>query len=282
MTVKRFIFRAWVRSLECLLMLAPWRHDTSWYKLMSEPTDEGELDVVVIAFNNPFVIEQQIHFMRRNMAAPYKYIVVDNSSDKGQRGKIRDVCTRYGADYVSMPPNRLSLVGFSYSHAGALNWTYRKIIRRRRPAFFGFLDHDLFPVKGVDIRARLKGQPIYGLLKECGTAPTSCWYLWAGLCFFRFDFVRGKRVDFMPVTPFSDYLDTGGGNWYPLYSKMSLGNLTLARMEYVEFPEMAGRLDDKMALMDGGVWLHTTNGSNWKGKDEQRNAVVDAVMRRFL
>ena len=282
MTIKRILFRLAVRGLETLLMLMPVRRTLSWRRLMNAPIEEGELDVVTIAFNNPFVLEQQMLFMEKNLVGPYRHIVVDNSSDKKQRDKIRLLCEERGVDYVSMPSNRLGLMGFSYSHAGALNWTWKKIISRRRPTYFGFLDHDLYPVKRIDIRAELSNQPIYGLLKEYGVGEEMCWYLWAGLCFYRNDFVKGMKLDFMPVTPYRTYLDTGGGNWYSMYSKMDRSGLRLAEMEYVEFPEMVGMLDDKMALMDEGRWLHSTNGSNWKQKSEERDAVVEAVMKRFL
>lgn len=282
MTIKRMIFRLGVRGLEALLMLMPARKTATWRRLMATPAEDDELDIVAIAFNNPFVLEQQMCFLEKNMVGPYKYIVVDNSSDKGQREKIRLLCERCGVDYVSMPSNRLGVVGWSYSHAGALNWAWRKIIRRRRPAYFGFVDHDLYPVQKIDIRAELSEQPVYGLLKEYGDEEKKYWYLWAGLCFYKYDFVKKMHLDFMPVAPNRTYLDTGGGNWYPMYSKMDRSGLHLADLEYVEYPEMAGMLDDKMALMDNGRWLHSTNGSNWKQKTEARDAVVEAVMRRFF
>ncbi len=283
MTPKRILFRLCVRTLEALLMAMPVRRTPTFCRLTRNRAEEDELDVVAIAFNNPFVIEMQMRFLEKNMVPPYKYIVVDNSSDLRQRNQIRLLCESRGVDYISMPTNLLRYIGASYSHAGALNWVWRKVIRRRRPAYFGFVDHDLYPVKPIDLRAELSTQPIYGLIKEYGQwGGEFCWYLWAGLSFFRYDYVKNIRLDFMPVTPYRTYLDTGGGNWYGIYSKMDRSKLRLAEMEYVEYPEMAGLLDDKMALMDEGRWLHSTNGSNWKQKREERNEVVDAVMRRFF
>ena len=282
MTIKRAIFRLCVRALELLLMCMPKSKQDDYELLVKGHATEGELDIVTIAFDNPFVIEQQMMFLKKNTVGDYIHIVVDNSSDKRYRVQIKRICQENSAIYISLPVNKLNVIGPSYSHAGALNWTFRKVIRRRQPSYFGFIDHDLFPIKSVDIRKTLDNQPIYGLLKEYGNGDARCWYLWAGLCFYKYDFVKNKRLDFMPVTPYDTYLDTGGGNWYPLYSRMKLESLSLATMEYVDYPEMLGFLDDKMALIDCGKWLHTTNGSNWKQKEEDRNAVIKLLMRRFF
>ena len=52
--------------------------------------------------------------------------------------------------------NHLNLIGPSYSHAAALNWTYKHVVKNRKPTYFGFIDHDLFSVKNIDVKSLLK------------------------------------------------------------------------------------------------------------------------------
>ena len=99
------------------------------------------------------------------------------------------------------------------------------------------------------IRSRFSsGRIFYGWVR---TAPPR-WFLWAGFCFFRFDAVKDKSLDFG-----QDWfvgLDTGGGNWNALYHDADLARFEMAAMRHT--PYRAG-----VALHDApfqwiGDWLH--------------------------
>ena len=76
--------------------------------------------------------------------------------------------------------------GPSYSHATAINYCYKHIVSRRRPAYFGITDHDLFLLKPVDLSPILDAQQVYGPLR----ARDEFWYLSAILNFYNYRYLR--------------------------------------------------------------------------------------------
>lgn len=272
MKIRRLLFRLVVRGLEALHRL----HGLDGCDKINfiEHSSEGG-DLVTIAFNNCKIIEYQIKYIRKHIKDCYTYIVADNSSDDEAARQIRSLCDREDVAYVRLPKNYLGLVGPSYSHAAALNWVCEKIIRKRKPLYFGFIDHDLFPVRDVKIADYLVSQPLFGAKRERGAE----WYLSAIMSFFRYDFVKDKKLDFMPVMPNENYLDTGGGNWYSIYSKMDPSSLTFVS-EYVEdFREGGQRHQDQVEIFDKR-WLHTINGSYWK-KVENKDDKIEPLIEKY-
>lgn len=216
------------------------------------------LDLLTIAFNNKEVVEQQARLVKKHIKGAFNYIVADNSSDKNISLKIREFCKENDIIYVRLPKNRLGLVSASYSHAASLNWVYQQIIVPRKPAYFGFIDHDLFPIDSIDIVEKMGNAPIYGRVVRRG----NFWYLWAGLCFFHFDFVKNKRLNFLPTTIDNEYLDSGGGNWQNIYSTIDISTLTPCEVKTEQIREGENYHSDFIQYMDN-CWLHLINGSNW-------------------
>lgn len=257
MTPKRMLFRAIVRTLEAITMCLPTKKTLN---LMTGTDIPNRLDVITIAFNNCELIKLQHKFIQKNLKDNYHQIIVDNSTNPEIREELFAFCKENNLTYVGLPKNLLNRVGPSYSHATALNYTYRHIIRERRPSVFGQIDHDLFPIAPVSIAEKLDNQPIYGPLRNYG----EWWYLSAIMSFFRYDYVKDKKVDFMPVTPNKVYLDSGGGNWYHIYSQMDRAQLHFPT-ECIEPLRMGGdRHGDSLEYFDDKRWLHTINGSCWK------------------
>ena len=271
---KRLLFRFAVRSLEFLHGL----HDIhSCFKsnLTTAPLPAESLDLMTIAFNNPSIIRHQIKYIRAHVKDNYTYIVADNSTNMEASSQIRALCENEKIAYIRLPKNHLGKIGPSYSHAAALNWVCKNITKQRQPTYFGFIDHDLFPVRDLKITDYLATQPIYGVKRERGKE----WYLSAIMFFFRFDFVKDKKLDFMPVTPSDDYLDTGGGNWYDIYSKLNPNELTFAS-EYIEnFREGGLRHQDQVEIFDKR-WLHTINGSYWK-KVTSKEDMIEELIEKY-
>ena len=91
--------------------------------------------------------------------------------------------------------------------------------RTGRAQAFGFIDHDIFPTATADPFAPLAGQDVYGIIRTAGRA---------GFCGRAFacsasPAVKDKALDFG-----QDWfvgLDTGGGNWSALYSRIERGHL---------------------------------------------------------
>lgn len=269
---RRLLFRLAVRSLEFLHSMHGIPSCTRInLPLEAIPTDH--LDLITIAFNNQSIIKHQIKYIRTHIKDNYTYIVADNSTNKEASLQIQALCKEEGIAYIRLPKNHLGKIGPSYSHAAALNWVCKNIVRQRQPSYFGFIDHDLFPVRDMRVKDYLTNQPLYGVKRERGQE----WYLSAIMFFFRFDFVKDKKLDFMPVTPRDNYLDTGGGNWYTIYSELDPSQLTFAT-EYTEnFREGGLRHQDQVEIFDKR-WLHTINGSYWKkvtSKEDMIEGLID-------
>lgn len=183
MTLKRLIFRAYVRTLECLTLA---QKPKAICHLPLHPLNEKSLDIITVAFNNVELIQYQEQFLHRFIQDPYLHIVVDNSTDLMVREQLYHFCLENKIAYISLPKNFLNWVGGSYSHAAALNYVYKHIIAQRRPFAFGQIDHDLFPTRPISIIDKLSKQPIYGPLR----LRDQWWYLSAIMSFFQYDFVK--------------------------------------------------------------------------------------------
>jgi hypothetical protein len=290
MTLKRLLYRTFIRFFEKLMIgrsLSTCRSVNVSNKKL--PPANQECDIVTIAFNNPQTIERQISLIKKYIQGEYNYIVADNSSDKTVRKAIENLCIKNSVGYIGLPRNYLTTVigGGSYSHGASLNWIYYRIIKKRQPRYFGFIDHDLFPVKPVSLAQKLAEQPIYGIDSQV----KNYWYLWAGLCFYQFDFVKNKKVDFLPAKPCQTYLDTGGGNWYSIYSKMNRANLTLEISQLKKIDEEdtgENILQENCIHYIGDYWLHAVCGSNWihslqeklSKKEEMIEAIINEIKQK--
>ena len=219
MTIKRILFRTLVRTLEFFTLV---KKSILMLNLSLEPLIGKSVDIITIAFNNAELIRYQNQFLRKFLFDKYCHIIVDNSTDAKIRLQLQQWCSEEKIAYVGLPKNYLNRVGASYSHAAALNYAYKHIVKKRQPFVFGQIVHVLFQITKGSILSKLQNQPIYGLLR----LRDKCWYLSAIMSFFCYDYVRGKKVDFMPVTPDKFYLDSGGGNWYSLYSSLDLNKLS--------------------------------------------------------
>lgn len=276
MTLKRLIFRAYVRILEKMTL---WQTPRRVCHLSLEPLKEKRsVDIITIAFNNAQLIPLQERFLKKNITDRYTHIVVDNSTRKEVRDELYQYCLANGIAYISLPHNRLNRVGGSYSHACALNYVYKHVIRKRQPYAFGQIDHDLFPVEKVSITDYLQNQPVYGPLRH----REECWYLSAIMSFFRYDYVRDKKVDFMPVTPYKTYLDSGGGNWYDLYSRLNRQEMHFPDETIEPLREGGDRHGDSLEWFDGKKWLHTINGSCWKQIADGKDNLVKQLLDKYL
>jgi hypothetical protein len=135
-----------------------------------------------------------------------------------------------------------------------MNWVWRHVLRPGRPASFGFVDHDLYPLRPTDPFAPLETYPVAGRIKT----PQPRWHLWAGFCFFRFAAVRDIALDFSLDWPAG--LDTGGGNWRRLYRHLDPDRVVQPdRRRQAIIPGVAAAESGIERL---GDWLHETHFSN--------------------
>lgn len=278
MTLKRLLFRSAVRLLEKVMHLHKCSHCYSQNLSLDENSNSSNVDLITIAFNNDLVIELQIKYLRRYIQDNFTHIVCDNSSDPLKSQHIRKICEDNNVAYLRLPKNHLNIIGPSYSHAAALNYTYKNVVQKRKPKYFGFIDHDLFPVAPITISSYLQNQPCYGAKRQRG----GYWYLSAIMSFFSYSYLSNKKVDFMPIKPDGEtYLDSGGGNWTDVYSKLDVENLRFATERMEDFRLGGNRHSDQIEFFDE-VWLHTINGSYWKNVQSKDDLIADILRQHSM
>ncbi|UCI06246.1 hypothetical protein [Mesorhizobium sp. B1-1-8] len=237
----------------------------------------------VVAFNTPWVIDALTKGWQK-YASGMLLVVVDNSRSPEARRAIEMVCKARGVPYLGLPRNPERHP--SRSHGNAMNWTYYNIVRHLKPETFGFLDHDCLPIAPLDISARMAGKTGYGLklmsasnYKFTRSADDPGWFLWAGLCFFRYRDFEGLALDFRGNG--ARGLDTGGSNWDPIYSRLSSDCFELASEG--ELPIHLGQLDVKYQILDGAM-LHIGKAS-YMGPStapEYRRLLTDHIWSRYF
>jgi len=214
----------------------------------------GRQALVAIAFEDPGFVARQVALVRRNTPGVV-HLIVDNSTDDMAARQIEAVAAKAHVDYLKLHPGpwRRPEQG-SRSHGLAMSWVWRNLIRPARPAAFGFIDHDIFPIRPTDPFAPLRDHLVAGQVRN--RSGRDRWYLWAGFCFFRFGPVASRALDFSP--DWAAGLDTGGANWFSLYRNLRAGQVFDAEMRHEPIPGDGG-IDTRLEWI--GDWLHAGNFS---------------------
>ncbi len=246
-------------------------------KTEEDAMTRDSLLVVTIAFNNIQVLKFQIELMKKNLTDPnYIYVIADNSPLPERQKAIQELCREHQLGYILLPKNSyLDKRSASYSHGAAVTWLYYNYICLVKPRFFGFLDHDLYPVVPVCMADKLKNQPIYGFREF----REKVWYVWMGLLFFDFEWVKDKKVNFLPCKINGLYLDTGGSNWYSIYSQIGVDEMSFPGRERKPVYLNGVKHRDPVDYIDD-CWLHTNNGSNWKNIAD-KDDLVECLIKDY-
>ena len=248
----------WLRLRPALEAHRDWQVRRRTGAFIRQPARVGDVDaiqaamrgsqvMVTIAFNDPEILERQIIALRAFAPGPL-HIIADNSNDPQRASEIATLCERLGTPYLRLPANPWDARSPSRSHGAALNWVWRRLIQPARPEAFGFLDHDLVPLALDDPFEALERQPVAGDKRWAGDR----WYLWAGYCFFRMSAIEGLELDF--GQDWSLGLDTGGGNWSALYSRLDPD--AIAQRNLDPMPLFPDRATHECYYELRGAWLH--------------------------
>ena len=283
MKLKRRLWLCYIRFFTFLFKRKKLEHTVHFnFSATPEASHAEAIDIVTVAFNNETWIEYQIKLIRKYIHDKHvTFIVADNSSNPEKRKSISALCRKYNTGYISVPKNMIAKhPGGSYAHGTTLNWIYSNVIRLRKPDIFGFLDHDLFPIAPVSIREKLGDKDFYGSPRG-----EVYWWLWAGLCFFRFDKVKALPLDFIPYIEHKTYLDTGGANYPILYKNYNLPELRLPLPQNIRITAGNKYHSDYIQIIDD-CWLHAINGSNWNGisprEQETKEDILKARLEQFI
>ena len=207
---------------------------------------ENRIVALVVAFEQPWALEWLLRMTQRNLTDT-AVLVFDNSRRGAARLEIEGVCRNRGIPYLALPSNPTRHV--NRSHGIAMTWIYHNIVRTIKPRMFGFIDHDLIPVRKMEFSERLGDQPFFGRLKASPWA----WQLWAGYCLFDYSAVAGLPLNFL--YDFSQKLDTGARNWSCLYRNYDRNKLRFASNRNVEVRDPGAGKSRLMQIVDDR-WLH--------------------------
>lgn len=233
----------------------------------------AELLLLTIAFNEASLIERQIILLKKYVQEPFYHIVVDNSTNLEIRTSIQNICKSHGVGYAGVPitnPYRENK-----SHAAAMHWAYYQLVRNSNAQVVGFLDHDIFPLKLYSIKEKMING-IYGRLMHAYTTQSYLnqvssevpyWSLWAGFCFFEKSKLKGPfpwSFNFFSKHFEGGYfLDTGGGLWDKLYSKMPYpGPMASYEIKQIS-DDFEGIQNQSFEFLDES-WVHFVSLSNWR------------------
>lgn len=258
---------------------------------VSSPSPSGLL-LLTIAFNEASLIEQQIVLLKKYLQDPFDHIIVDNSSDMRVRHSIREICQTQGVGYAGVPlsnPYRENK-----SHAAAMHWAYYQLVRNSKIQVVGFLDHDIFPLSSYSIKDKLRngiyGRVMHSYSKNCYQQQVSpeipYWSLWAGFCFFEKSLLKGPFPwsfnFFSRHFPGGYFLDTAGGLWNPLYSKMPYPD-HLASYEVKQISDQGEGIQNQSFEVLDDSWIHFVSLSNWReirdftGKKEKLTEILSTA-----
>ena len=155
-----------------------------------------------------------------------------------------------------------------------MNWVWHQVLRPAAPAAFGFLDHDIFPTAPDDPFTTLAGLPFFGDIREAGAR----WFLWAGYCFFDFAKVGREPLDFRPDWFIG--LDTGGGNWAPLYRHFDQARLPVRLGRTLPAFDEVPHADAYYAWH--GMWLHEVGVSGDRAFKGRKRALTAELLAPHL
>ena len=232
---------AWIAIYKCI------RPD-NLVRFLAEQKDLADKNIaLVIAFEQPWALNWLLRMANRNLLDT-TVLVFDNSRNESKRIEIEQVCKKNRAPYLALPVNPTRHV--NRSHGMAMSWVYHNVVRAINPRIFGFIDHDLIPVRTVSIADKLTGQPVYGLLNA---NKFGFWSLWAGYCFFDYAETKYKSINFL--YDFSRDLDTGGRNWKSLYRHLDRRKLRAATFENVS-TKVPSIKNPRLVQFIDKDWLH--------------------------
>lgn len=238
---------------------------------IGESPEPAMIDIVSVAFNCVHTVRQQIRLIRKYLQDPFCLTIADNSTDRHCREEIRRLCQAEKVAYIGLPTNPYRKTKCSNSHGTALDWMWRNYLSARPTAYFGFLDHDIYPVRRTSILKNLSGRKVHGALQ----VREPRWYLWAGFSFFERSAVQDVEISFRPI----EDLDTGGRNFQTLYSRLQRANLIFPAQQYHQLRDGDLKQADQFETL--GDWVHTFNASQWVEVDDLKEKLVEELLAKY-
>ena len=145
--------------------------------------------------------------------------------------------------------------------------------------YFGFLDHDVFPIRPTTLIDKIEEAGFYGIGQR--HPATGHLYLWPGFCFFSREWLAGRPLDFSGIRDGDKRNDgdTGSANW-PLFVDEDWESMYKITHSYGVIRKPDGYGLQSFGYEMFGDWLHFSNASHWmkvpdpEGRDEALFALL--------
>jgi hypothetical protein len=242
------------------------------------------VDIIVIAFNNLEILQVQYTFIKKNILNPFKYHVIDNSTDNNISIVIKDYCTLNNISYTKLTLSPSRDTGISLSNA--MNFTAKKI--KFNNDLLLFVDSDIIPIKKTNLEDNLQDNWFYGCKQI--NSNTGTMYLRSAL------FLCLNRPEITNALNFSPCPggDVGGSNYDTIFKRINPNKVAdLKSFKYYSLDESINNfknniftmynLNDNiqtyfnnnnlMETMDN--WLHFINISDWNKKGSKMAKVIE-------
>lgn len=230
--------------------------------------------VIAIAYECPDTISLLINSFNKNIKNSL-LIIVDNSPTAATRQKIKKVCNLADIPYFALPSNPTRHA--NRSHGMSVQWSYQNIVKAIKPTIFTFVDHDLIPKKTYDFKEVIGNKPFYGVLWN--STKSDAWQLWAGFSTFNYQQISKYKLNFL--YDFSNGLDTGGRNYFPLYQYHKIKNLNFASNVSVHFKaNMNSSINGYIMQVIDDCWVHMGGAGhleNYELRQEKFNEQMQAL-----
>lgn len=256
-TLREFSIPEWFKLIPLRDYLKQKRNDLVLSRYLAKQADGEQLFLennrhlhnkavgLIIAFEQPLALDWLLgaSFTHLNNCS---LVVFDNSRRLDVRLEIESICRKHNTAYLQLPPNTTKHV--NRSHSLAMSWVYEHFVQKIEPKYFGYIDHDMIPIKALDVNDRLENLDCYGVLNS----GFDSWNLWAGYCFYRYSAAKPIRMNFM--YDFSRGLDTGGRNW-AYYRNLSASAVKFATSEFLNIKLPASGESRLVQVIDNN-WIH--------------------------
>jgi glycosyltransferase involved in cell wall biosynthesis len=227
--------------------------------------------ICTISYNNPETLRLQIQNMNRLLTDEFHHVIIDNNSPQVSSDKIKSLALSQNRSYIRL--NHNFHVNPSHSHALALDWCYKNVIVKNKIHVFGFLDHDIYPIRKSSIYKILMNQNVYGHLQE----RENYWYLWPGFLFFNFN-NNWPDITFQPGSIGGVNVDTGGLLYHSVYKNIDRTTIHFCSHTYKSVGTVGAIQNQKVELMDD--WVHSFNASNWMNSNSD-NRNIESILKEL-
>jgi len=230
-------------------------------------TPNGEL-FVIVAFEKFELVEILLEEIRVKISS-VPILVADNSYSLMSQKMIKDVCDVNGAVYLNLPEYKTR--HNARSHSFACQWVYKNVVKQSNVKKFGFIDHDLVPIKSFNPFDRLNGNPCYGSKRE-GVFKNGAWQLWTGYAFFDLQDDLAQDLNFL--YDFANGLDAGGMNFWKIYRHINQNYMSYSDQRLVT---VETNYDDMTMEFFDNSWVHLGGAGYLNNFDERLIAFKEVI-----